>query len=71
MICQLHGGKGINVSTSVWKFWAPLLLSSLFSGFCFSFLVAAASFRMCLLAWAIIQFANVLTLGGYILALGF
>lgn len=45
MISHLHGGKGVNVSTSVQKFSAPLLLSSLFSGFCYSFLVSSCFFQ--------------------------
>lgn len=45
----------------------PLLPSSLFSGFRHHF-VAAASFHMNLMESAVIQFANVLTLGNDILA---
>lgn len=46
MICQQHGGKGVNVSTSVWKFWGgggALLLTP--SWFLLFIPVAAAFFQ--------------------------
>lgn len=79
-MCQQHGGKGVNVSTSVWKFSPPLhslvvfVIHSLVVfviHFSCSCLFVPPPPSMSLLEWAVIQFANVFSLGNHILAFCF